>query len=136
QEQNAALISIQESIDTTTPVGRLFYTIMAAMAQWEREEIGDRVRSSISVRAKLGKPIGGSAPYGYHWENKKLVQHPEEAPIRKRAYELYRQYHRKGYVAKLLNEAGHRTRGSRLWLDSIVGRILADPSAKGVYIHN
>lgn len=86
------------------------------MAQWEREEIGDRVRVSIGVRAKLGKPISGSAPYGYRWVNKKLVQHPEEAPIRKRVYELFRQHHRKGYVAKLLNDAGHRTCEGKEWV--------------------
>jgi site-specific DNA recombinase len=136
QEQNAALISLQEAIDTTTPVGRLFYTFVGAMAQWEREEIGDRIRVSVGIRAKLGKPLGGQAPYGYHWVAKKIVQHPDEAPIRKRAYELFAQYRRKGYVARLLNEAGYRTREGKEWYDMGVGRILADPSAKGVHIQN
>ena len=136
RDHEADMISLQETIDTSTPAGRLFFTIIAGMAQWEREETADRVSASVAIRAKLGKSINGRAPFGFHWKDRKLVQHPEEAPIRRKAYELFLEHRRKGTVAKLLNAAGYRTRDGVLWRDMQVTRILVETSAKGVYFFN
>ena len=135
-KHQADLISLSEAIDTSTAGGRMFFHLLGVFAQWEREEITERVNASVLTRAKLGKSINGTSPYGYVWKDRKLVIQPEEAAVRRKAYELFLQCRRKGQVAKELNAAGYRTRNGNIWRDTSVLRILSESSAKGVYVFN
>lgn len=130
KKYDAALISLGENIDTSSPSGMMFYTMLAGLAQYELEEVKDRIASSSKPRAKLGKSLGGAAPFGYRWENKELVLDENEAPVRKLVHELFFQHKRKRTVANILNEKGYRTRKG-LFTDTSIDRMLRDPIVKG-----
>src|ERR1043166_2031631 len=67
RDNNADLVSLNDSIDTSTAGGRMFFHLLAVFAKGEREEMVERVNASVITRAKMGKPINGMAPYGYQW---------------------------------------------------------------------
>lgn len=59
------LVSISESIDLSTYVGRMLANILAMFAQFERERMADRARDSHAKSKANGWWHGGNPPYGY-----------------------------------------------------------------------
>ena len=109
----------------------MFFNLLRVFGQWEREELSDRVNASFKTRAKMGKLLNRSCPYGYKVVDGKLVLHPEEAPIRREAYELFLLHRRKHTIARMFNEKGYRTRKDRKWHWAQINfTMLSDPSAQ------
>ncbi len=131
QKYGAHLVSIGESIDTSSPAGRLLFTVIGALAQWEREETSARVAASVPVRAKLGKPIGGKGPFGYMWVDRRLVVNPAEAPIVRELFSTFLKTKKLLVTARNMNSMGYRTRQGAKYGKTTVKRILTDPTHKG-----
>jgi len=97
-------ISMQESMDTSTPLGRLMLGILSAFAQLERENIMERTRMGMRKRVESGLwPGGGNTPYGYDYDKEQgiLVPNADAEKVRK-IYELYLAGHSTGKIADML----------------------------------
>jgi len=65
EKTGAALISVQDSINTTTAAGRLVLNVLGSVAQWEREAIGERTAAALTMKKDRGEKTGGRIPYGF-----------------------------------------------------------------------
>jgi DNA invertase Pin-like site-specific DNA recombinase len=79
RKAGADLVSLTERIDTTSPMGEFFYVLMAAMAQLERRQIGERTKVALAHMRSNGKRISRFAPFGYRQDqNGGWVEEPHE----------------------------------------------------------
>ena len=58
KNKDIRLIATSQSIDTSTPMGKLFFTILAGIAEAERETIRERIILGLKRRKAQGKPVG------------------------------------------------------------------------------
>jgi site-specific DNA recombinase len=74
-----SVVSITQSIDTGNPTGRLMVNLLGSFAEYEREQIAQRVADKMLAARRLGKWQGGRPSLGYDVVNKELVVNPAEA---------------------------------------------------------
>ncbi len=76
---NVTFVSVTQSFNTTTSMGRLTLNILLSFAQFEREVTGERIRDKIAASRKKGMWMGGNPPLGYDVKDRKLVVNTHEA---------------------------------------------------------
>src|ERR1700756_3423070 len=100
-EYGVSFVSITQSFNTTSSMGRLTLNVLLSFAQFEREVIGERVRDKIAASKRKGIWVEGPVPLGYRCINKKLVVIPEEAET---VRTIFRKYLELGSLGRLLEE--------------------------------
>lgn len=106
----ASFVSITQSFNTTTSMGRLTLNMLLSFAQFEREVTGERIRDKIAASKKKGLWMGGPVPLGYEVLERKLVVNEEEA---EQVRHIMRRYLAMSSVPSLveeLNREGYRTK--------------------------
>jgi site-specific DNA recombinase len=74
-----AFVSVTQSFNTTSSMGRLTLNMLLSFAQFEREVTGERIRDKIAASKKRGLWVGGVVPLGYKVRDHKLIVDEEEA---------------------------------------------------------
>src|SRR6266404_1889779 len=104
-QHGVSFVSITQSFNTTTSMGRLTLNVLLSFAQFEREVIGERVRDKIAASKRKGIWVGGPVPLGYASINKRLVVVPDEAKI---VRTIFRRYLELGSVRALIQDLDRR----------------------------
>lgn len=113
------------AVDTSSPTGKMFVTMMVGFAQFEREINGERVRAAMAVKKAQGKRVG-SIPYGKKLDSDKktLIDSVKEIEV----IDLIKDLEKKGIsvpsIVKELNQGSTLNRGGKKWFTTQVYRIL------------
>ncbi len=109
-EAKTSFVSITQSFNTTTSMGRLTLNVLLSFAQFEREVTGERIRDKIAASKKKGMWMGGQIPLGFDLEDRKLIVNAEEANTVHKIFEFYTKYGTVRAVRKEINRLGYRTK--------------------------
>jgi len=116
----ANLVSITERIDTTTSMGKFFFTTIAALAQLERDQISERTTMALAHLRKQHRRASGIVPYPFRI-NGELI---EDDPTEMRTLVLIRHMHRNGFstrrIGRELAKLGMSPRTGTHWHPKVV----------------
>ncbi|MEE1657861.1 recombinase family protein [Microvirga sp. CF3062] len=118
-----SFVSVTQSFNTTSSMGRLTLNVLLSFAQFEREVTGERIRDKIAASKKKGMRMGGPVPLGYQVKDKKLVVHEPEAEQVRLIFSRYLELKCLTALARDLRERGIVTKVSRRRDGSIRGGI-------------
>ncbi len=126
-----SFVSVTQSFNTTTSMGRLTLNVLLSFAQFEREVTGERIRDKIAASKKKGMWMGGVVPLGYRVEDRALHIVDDHAEI---VRSLFRRYLEAGSVVRLKQQLDAEGFGFQPASMAVAARPAADYSAGDISI--
>jgi site-specific DNA recombinase len=131
-EHGKTIISVSESIDLSTSLGRMFASLLAMFAQFERERMGERRADAARKARREGRYDGRTLYFGYAVDNGGYVRDPEYAPVAAQMAAWRLEGHTLSWIGRQLTERGVKPRGGAAeWRADKVQKILLNPSLNG-----
>jgi site-specific DNA recombinase len=134
-KHQVTFVSVTQSFNTTTSMGRLTLNILLSFAQFEREVIGERIRDKFAASRKRGIWMGGWAPLGYEVRDRKLIVNETDAKL---VRSIFQRFVALGSMTKLARELiseNVRNKYGKLIDKGILYKMLNNPVYIGVAMH-
>jgi DNA invertase Pin-like site-specific DNA recombinase len=109
-QAEASFVSVTQSFNTATSMGRLTLNVLLSFAQFEREVTAERIRDKIAASKRKGLWMGGNVPLGYQADGRTLKIHEDEAATITTLYDLYLEHGIIREVKERAEELGLRSR--------------------------
>jgi len=142
-----SFVSVTQSFNTTSSMGRLTLNILLSFAQFEREIIGERIRDKVAAAKRKGKFTGGTPPLGYDVDPNRtaLIINPEEAKLVRHIFKRFTETGSPLTIAQELNKKGITTkawmtkrevfREGKPWHKMHIYRVLYNHTYLGEVLH-
>jgi site-specific DNA recombinase len=128
-------VSVTQSFNTTTSMGRLTLNILLSFAQFERDVIGERIRDKVAASRARGMWMGGYTPLGYDVRDRKLVVNEAEAALVRRIFQGFVEMESCTRLVQVLRGDGATTKRGRPLTKSDIYRILSNRVYLGEAVH-
>ena len=135
EAHDTTFVSITQSFNTTTSMGRLTLNILLSFAQYEREIIGERIRDKFAASRARGMWMGGKVPLGYRVENRKLLVVEAEAKQVRAIFERFLVLRSATRLAQELRGEGARSKTGAMINKGYLYRLLANRTYLGEATH-
>lgn len=132
EQHSVGFKSATEVFDTTSAMGRLFITIVAALAQWERENLAERTKMGQIEMTRQGEWSGGRAAFGYDYVDNGLIINETQAEVVREIFSRYISGHGYKKLLQWLNDPSHPQPAPRQrWTFNAIRYVLRNPLYAG-----
>jgi site-specific DNA recombinase len=132
---SVTFVSVTQSFNTTTSMGRLTLNILLSFAQFEREVIGERIRDKVAASRKRGIWMGGFVPLGYDVRDRKLLVNEAEAVLVRRIFQGFAELESCMKLVHALRAEGATTKRGKPLNKNDIYRILTNRVFLGEAVH-
>jgi len=128
-------VSVTQSFNTTTSMGRLTLNVLLSFAQFEREVIGERIRDKFAASRRKGMWMGGWAPLGYDIRDRKLIVNEAEAETVRTVFTRFVRIGSATELARALAQEGVRGKTGKPIDKAVIYKLLHNRTYIGEAVH-